>query len=292
LSLRGSPSGSPLDPDRLRRRQRSRLLFLAVLASAVAGALVAPANQLAAPAPLARDAATIFPGGSYFNVVCGFSHRNNDDPIVHPGHAGRSHNHTYTGNRSVDASSTPESLRGGATTCDIGQDASGYWAPTLFAGREPVTPLTGIVYYVRRTAEDVRPFPADLKIIAGNATAKKPQKKTLVSWGCGGIGGGKRFSIVPACSEDNALELRVEFPNCWNGKSSDSPNHRSHMAYSSGGRCPASHPVAVPTMLFILLYQPVPRGARVASGKFAGHADFMNGWDPDALARFTAGLNY
>jgi hypothetical protein len=254
----------------------------------VAVALLAPEGELAAPG---AQRAGIFPGGPYFNVACGFSHRNNDDPVMHPGHPGASHNHTYVGNMTVDASSTPTTLRGGSTTCELGQDASGYWAPTLYAGREPILPLAGIVYYVRRTPEEVAPFPADLEMIAGNPTAKRPQPKGVVSWGCGGIGGGRRFSVVPLCSEDQALELRVQFPSCWNGRTTDSPDHRRHMAYASGGKCPASHPVAVPTMLFILLYPPVPHGAQVASGKFGAHADFMNGWDEDSLTSFVKGLN-
>jgi hypothetical protein len=45
-------------------------------------------------------------------------------------------------------------------------------------------------------------------------------------------------------------------------------------------------------MLFILLYQPVPKRAQVASGRFGVHADFMNGWDEDAFSKFVAGLNY
>ena len=65
-----------------------------------------------------------FPGGPYFNVACGFSHRNNDDPIVFPGAPGRSHNHTYIGNTNVHAFSTPASLRGGETTCELPGDAS------------------------------------------------------------------------------------------------------------------------------------------------------------------------
>ncbi|MBA2424912.1 MAG: DUF1996 domain-containing protein [Actinobacteria bacterium] len=49
-----------------------------------------------------------------------------------PGAPGRSHNHTYIGNRTVDASSTPASLRDGPTTCDLEADASTYWTPTLY----------------------------------------------------------------------------------------------------------------------------------------------------------------
>ena len=41
----------------------------------------------------------------------------------------------------------------------------------------------------------------------------------------------------------------------------------------------------------IFLYPPVPKRAQVASGRYGGHADFMNGWDQGSLARFVAGLN-
>lgn len=57
------------------------------------------------------------------------------------------------------------------------------------------------------------------------------------------------------------------------------------MKYASLGVCPASHPVALPTIVLIVLYPPVPRGSQVASGKFAAHADFMNGWDQTELER-------
>lgn len=236
--------------------------------------------------------ASAFPGGAYFNLACGFSHRNNDDPILFPGQAGRSHNHTYIGNRSVDASSTNASLRRGETTCELDDDLSTYWVPTLYLGTQPVVPYAGVVYYVKLTSQRVASFPAELKMVAGIPTARRAQRKDIASWSCGGIGASKRLALVPACSEDEALELRVQFPNCWNGRTSDSANHKRHMAYATGGRCPSTHPVAVPTLIVVLLYPPVPRGAQPSSGKFAAHADFMNGWDEDAFARLVASLNY
>ena len=56
---------------------------------------------------------------------------------------------------------------------------------------------------------------------------------------------------VPASCPNKPLRLRVEFPNCWNGRNLDSADHKSHMAYAgvNGARgCPASHPVAVPSL--------------------------------------------
>jgi hypothetical protein len=252
----------------------------------VAGAaLVVAASGSAAPSP--ND----FPGGSYFAIVCGFSHRNNDDAIVYPGQPGRSHNHTYIGARNVNAFTRVADLPGGPTTCEDPADGSAYWAPTLFIRNQPVTPLAAIVYYIKQTTAPVQPFPAGLKMIAGNAKATRPQSKRVAAWSCGGIGGKPRYTALPACTPDQALELRVHFPNCWNGKTLDSPDHVRHMAYSVQGRCPDTHPVPVPTLAVVLLYPPSP-GAVLASGRFGTHADFINGWEPDELARLVTGLNF
>ncbi|HUF01432.1 MAG TPA: DUF1996 domain-containing protein [Gaiellaceae bacterium] len=234
-----------------------------------------------------------FPGGAYFNLACGFSHRNNDDPIQHPRQAGRSHNHTYIGNRTVHAFTTPETLRQrGETTCEIDDDLSTYWVPTLYLGAQPVEPYAGVVYYVKLTRQTLRPIPPDLKIVAGNPSARRAQPTSVVSWSCGGIGSSRRFAAVPSCGQDDALELRVVFPSCWNGRTSDSPNHKRHMAYPNAvGRCAATHPVAVPTLILVLLYPPVPKAAIPSSGRFGAHADFMNGWNQDAFARLVASLN-
>jgi hypothetical protein len=233
-----------------------------------------------------------FPGGPHFLLECRFAQRNNDDPIVFPGRPGLSHNHTYVGNRSVDALSTPESLLGGRSSCDFDADSSAYWAPTLYVGRRAVRPLTGFVYYVKRTATPVAALPAGLKMIAGNSGAVKAQSKLVASWGCGEeVGEGPRYALLPRCARDHILEYEVVFPNCWNGTDLDSVDHKRHMAYASAGRCPASHPVAVPTVILILLYPETPLRAQLSSGRFATHADFMNGWDQTTLASLVASLN-
>ncbi len=259
---------------------------LAPLFVALAAAAILATTGSGAP----RD--TTFPGGSYFAIVCSFSHRNNDDPIVYPGQPGRSHNHTYIGNTSVHAFTTPATLSGGETTCELEGDASTYWVPTLYVGTEPIIPLAGIVYYIKHTYQKVESLPEGLKMVAGNAAATKAQSKIVGAWSCGGIGGKLRVSVLPQCRVDQALELRIHFPNCWNGKTLDSPDHKRHMAYSVNSVCPQSHPVPLPTIALVLVYDSVPKRARLASGKFGLHADFMNGWDEDVLARLVTGLNY
>ena len=164
--------------------------------------------------------------------------------------------------------------------------------PTVYYGREPITPLAALVYYTKRTAGPVVAPPVGLKMLAGNPSAHHKQSIEIASWSCGGVGGLRRFAAIPVCHTDDALELEVRFPNCWNGKTTDSANHKSHTAYSSAaGACPTSHPVRLPTITIVLLYPPQARGAQPASGKFAAHADFMNGWEQEDLERLTAGLN-
>jgi hypothetical protein len=284
------PDGTPPRSGGPARRLRGHLIFaLTVLLAAVAALLAAP-GQSAEPVAK-RAAASAFPGGPYFALACGFSHRNNDDPIVFPGESGKSHNHTYIGNRRVDATTTSASLLGAPTTCESDADASAYWAPTLYVGQDPVQPLAGIVYYVKRTAAPaLASMPAGMRMVAGNADAKRRQPKGTVAWSCGAVGGKPRYYTVPRCDPDELTQLQVNFPSCWDGKSLDSPDHRRHMVYATAGRCRASHPVAVPTITLILLYPPVPAGAMVSSGKLGAHADFMNGWDQDQLSTLVAGM--
>lgn len=268
----------------------ARLAVLVILLTGASGALLASTSRSAGPDAATRLAAPGFPGGRYFNVACGFSHRSNDDPIVFPDAPGRSHNHTFIGNRSVDASTTPSSLRGRETTCDVEADSSTYWVPTLFEALDPISPLAGLLYYTRHTSGSVVSIPDGLKMVAGDPNARRPQQKSIVSWSCGG-GGAKRFVNVPSCSEESALIFNVRFPNCWNGKTTDSADHKRHMAYSAAGTCPASHPVRLPTISIVLIYPSTSRHARLASGKLGAHADFMNGWDQQVLSRLVTSLN-
>jgi hypothetical protein len=267
-----------------------RVAFPLSLAVAIAGAGLAAASLSAAPsAPRsALESSPNFPNGPYYAIGCSFSHRNNDDPVVFPGEPGKSHSHTYIGNRSVSAATTPASLLGGRSTCESEFDSSAYWMPTLFVGEDDITPLTSIVYYVNRSRERIVAPPKGLVMIAGNADAKRRQPKGIVSWSCGAVGGKPRFHTIPACAEDEMLQLQVTFPNCWDGRRLDSADHKEHVKYASRGLCPASHPRALPQLILIVLYPPVPLGAQVASGRFGAHADFMNGWEQTELERLVA----
>jgi hypothetical protein len=215
-------------------------------------------------------------------VPCGFSHRNHDDPIALPRQKGRSHDHTFFGNRSTNAFSTPASLRASRnSTCGLLADTAAYWAPTLFLDKKrAVRPVIMVATYSRRTAAPIAPFPAGLKMIAGDADARRAQSTDVTFWSCAHVPG-RTWTSIPRCPGSRAgLQLNVVFPNCWDGKRLDSIDHKAHMEYSSNGVCPDSHPIDVPTLTMQISY-PIAGGgkAMLASGVFGGHADFVNAWD-------------
>jgi Domain of unknown function (DUF1996) len=251
-------------------------------------------------------------GGAFFSN-CRFSHTASDDPIALPRQPGRSHPHTFFGNTTTDAFSTLPSLRAGATTCRPTSDTAAYWVPTLLQGGREVRPAKAQIYYVLRGYRTMRPFPPGLRMIAGDANARRPQSTAVTSWSCGGHAARSRPSArVPAvcprlrphypvvlprrplktklAPQQTFLQLQVNFPDCWDGKRLDSDDHKSHMAYSREFVCPRSHPVKVPLIRLMIRYPIVSgEGVELASGgQLSGHADFINAWDQRALSRLVA----
>jgi hypothetical protein len=227
--------------------------------------------------------------GVNFISSCRFSHSAMDDPIVFPGKPGLSHDHSFVGNNSTNAFSTVDSLRAATTTCQRPADTAAYWMPTLSVAGTPVMPQNATIYYRRRTNARVQPFPAGLKMIAGSSKATAPQSLAVTYWNCGAQTGIAPSSTVPTCPDTrgSSLRLHVNFPDCWDGANLDSPDHQMHMAYSTRGSCPATHPVAVPRISLIYKY-PVTGGADVtlaSGGQFSAHADFFNAWKQGQLTR-------
>jgi hypothetical protein len=87
----------------------------------------------------------------------------------------------------------------------------------------------------------------------------------------------------------------IIFPSCWDGVNLDSPDHKSHMAYANGGRCPSTHPVNVPEVTQSVLYPVTESNAplrwRLSSDNYSSslpagyssHADWFNGWKSDIM---------
>ena len=237
------------------------------------------------PAPGRPGLAADFLRG-VFATVCDFSHEAPDDPIVKPNQPGASHLHQFFGNATTSADSTYDSLRAGGTSCRASQDASGYWVPALYKDGAEVQPSSMKVYYRagRHDPGSIKAFPAGFRVVAGDATATSPQGQRLTGWVCQGIPGPSE--VPPSCPAGAPLTLHVEFPDCWDGVSSDSPDHKSHTAYGRLGTCPADHPVALPS-LTLLVHYPItgdPGTVTLSSGSiYSGHADFFNAWDQSFL---------
>ncbi len=283
------PAQIPLLASTMRRLVTSPTKLLAVLAALLSTAALMPLAGSASAAP------TIQPSGSWhgaFQVACRFSHTNSDDPIVYPGKVGAAHQHQFFGNRTTNAHSTRASLLGEATTCSRPGDTAAYWTPSLLNNGQRVTPDRLIAYYRSSRIKDVKtikPFPRNLRMIAGShmGSAANPQSTEFVSWKCGdGLDG----TAKPPASCGDLLRLRIEFPNCWDGRNLDSADHKSHMTYapSSGRGCPTSHPVAVPSLHLNFKWKvsgPLSGVALSSGGVHSAHADFFNSWNQDAQAQ-------
>jgi Domain of unknown function (DUF1996) len=247
------------------------------------------------------------PGGTgAFRTVCDFSHMAFDDPIVFPGQPGKSHLHAFFGNTGVNAASTAASIQTtGNSTCRGGTiNRSAYWAPAMVDTRDgaPVKPTQAIIYYKVGAngipGPSINSLPQSLRMIAGDsknstAIAHGPALFKCIDDVTGS--GPAATPGIPNCGIGTALWQSIEFPQCWDGVNLDSPDHKSHMAYPRGNRCPATHPVAVPVITINVVYKITEPNAplrwRLASDAYdhglpagySSHADWFNGWRPEIM---------
>ena len=265
----------------------------------VAGTLVRTAGV--APGPNGDD-------GS-FRMTCTLAKMDFFDPIVYPGRANSSHLHMFFGSADITPSSTAASLAGaGRGNCIGGTvNRTGYWVPALFDVRtnEVIAPGDATIYYktgYNVVPSTVREIPAGLVMIAGNRdnvdAVQVINNLEVASWGCE-TAKWTNTGAVPSCPAGDRVTLTINFPQCWNGRDLDSPDHKSHMAYPDyrnppqRSTCPASHPVMLPIITEIF-HWPVPAGAETSywrltsdmyalakRGGFSAHADWMNGWNPE-----------
>jgi hypothetical protein len=259
---------------------------------------VDPAKQAADTAAFfARKPATVTGNPvkvAEFHATCTVSHHAPDDPIVFPGGAGKSHNHTFIGNTSTNANTTLASLKAAGTTCTPKADHSAYWVPTLYQNGKVVDPDDITVYYGSRLKDPSRtqPFPEGFRMITGDAKVQTdtPDHQGNHFW-CAGIGGevGRTADgVMPICAPTASLVRQVTFPDCWDGTHLDSPNHKAHVSEAVNGACPAAFPVAIPNVSFVIRYplSTNTAGVTLASGTtFSMHADFFNAWEPAAQAQ-------
>jgi len=224
-----------------------------------------------------------------FVAKCLYSHSGSYDPIVSPRRPGHSHRHDFYGAIDTNASSTAQTLAEKDSTCDKPGDDAAYWQPTLYDHGVAVVPLEAHAYY--RAAPgvnpaDLKPFPFGLVLIAGNPVAVRPQVGDAAGWTCGVRT--KLDTAPPACDQTAPLHLVLTFPDCWDGVHTDTPGHRAQATYSQHGTCPSTQPVHIPQLTLTVTFPIWGLGhdLRLSSGSiYSAHGDFLNAWNPAALAR-------
>jgi hypothetical protein len=255
-----------------------------------------------------------------FRSACQTAKFSFDDPIIFPGQPGRSHLHIFFGNTATDAYSTAASLLAtGNTTCRGGTiNKSAYWAPAMIDTRTgaPLLPLFETAVYYKALwvlpPEIIKPFPSGLRFIMGDPGGNPAAPSGAVIYACaweGGGGGNSNWSkSIPDCPLNGVsrLIMAVDADQCWDGLNLDSPDHRSHMkgAISGGanqtGRCPSSHPVALPAISVQISYPIKTAGEtkfwRLSSDNYdvtkpagySGHFDYFAAWAPGFVEIFVA----
>jgi len=251
-----------------------------------------------------------------FRIQCQVSHMNNDDPMVFPGIKDATHHHTYYGHTGVKFDTDLMTLaNSGTSTCHGGaMNKSAYWHPTMIDSRTnaPVLPNGNTAMFYYKTGYGgvapryIQPPPKGLRILTGNPRAINPNEVQNIRYVCinpvaGHSEGRPRQSSIPNCSVGHDMLLEISFPQCWDGKNLDSPNHKDHMAQPVGSQtvngCPVSHPVPIPQITLNMNFRVTSANQsanwRLSSDNYAfngnnagysGHADWVNGWDEAIFA--------
>ncbi|CAM5272898.1 DUF1996 domain-containing protein [Streptomyces abikoensis] len=265
-------------------------------------------------APAAKRAPAAGRAGSTgtFTTVCGRNengHFNPDNVIVTPGvRNGAHHMHDYVGNKSTDAFSTDASLAAAGTTCTNGDKSTHYWpvlrvldgkaAPDAKApgggsdGNKGtiLRPASVTLQFRGSPATKVTAMPRFLRIITGDAKAlTNGPGNANASWSCTGFENRQFKDKYPVCPDGAKVVRTFAFQNCWDGRATDSANHRTHVAFArADGSCPRGFR-AVPQLVQRITYD-VPAGVPFAVDSFpeqlhkpvTDHGDFINVM-PDAL---------
>jgi len=173
------------------------------------------------------------------------------------------------------------------------------------------------VYYIPGNGKTTA-FQKGFRMLAGNAanTDTKTVSSGNICHRCWTAASENTFIGGAPCSGSDTVEIpssktcklirqTIIFPACWNGKDLDSPDHKSHVAYSGsgatgGGSCPSSHPVKLPQIMYELMWnvtefvnQPSiwptdgsnPYQYSMAIGGAAAHGDYVFGWKDSTLQK-------
>jgi hypothetical protein len=225
------------------------------------------------------------------------------DPMVSPGAHHSAHQHTFFANRKILTLEDPSmasysDLTGASTACKNLADSAVYWIPTLYTAKGPLAPRAFIAYYRDfdhdETGIGVEPFPADLRIVAGDASSSVAQDKAIVNWTCNQNSSRRGPYSSPAeanCAAATGtvyLTAHIDFPSCWDGRlnshtgDANTADHSgtpgavvNHFAYVVRKACPAGFTHRVPDLRMTISWDYRGDGKDVSLS--SGHPNTMHG---------------
>ncbi|GAA3370712.1 hypothetical protein GCM10020367_18420 [Streptomyces sannanensis] len=257
-----------------------------------------------------------------FRSFCGRNESgtfNPDNVIVAPGVSnGAHHMHDYIGNQANDAFASDDDLAHGMTTCRNQGDKSTYYWPVLRlrngqdeddvnadgGGKDGntgriQTPAQVTLKFVGSPAGKVVAMPRFLRIITGSAKAfTNNGADANASWSCTGFENRQLRDKYPVCPQGSKVVRTFRFQSCWDGRNTDSANHRTHVAFADpSGRCPAGFQ-AIPQLVQRIVYDVSP-GPGFAVDSFpeqlhkpvTDHGDFINVFDERLMTRLVSCIN-
>ncbi|MDS0138364.1 MULTISPECIES: DUF1996 domain-containing protein [unclassified Amycolatopsis] len=167
---------------------------------------------------------------------------------------------------------------------------------------EIIEPESATLKFIGGGAQNVVAMPLGLKILYGDAKqSTNGPKNARPSWTCTGFED-RLTDKYPICPQGSKVERIHAFPNCWDGKNTDSADHRSHIVFADQqGKCPQGFK-NVPQLQVTLVYdvpQDVQQNKQYKVDAFAqeehnprsDHDDFANVMSKQIMGRLVNCIN-